>query len=387
MKCTWDDDDKAGEWGKKMGSTLTKWRDLEESDMHQFLASDSDEEEADKSKGGKGSGKKGKKGKNDMRKMLLGAEADSDDDDDSNEEMPEDDDFFVHPDSDEDDAEEGDDDDEGEDDGDKTYSYVPEVSKSALARKKEERAKEAEETPFEKQQRLYAEKKRMRRKERKAAAKGDKGKGGDVGSKEAEKEGDDMYIDNFFAGDKGDKEKGPKGAKAKKAKAKDDKDKAVKAAGEEELRLMFDEEAGDRAYDMREIRNAAKEKGKKGKKSKKKATEEESAEQENAKKDAFKVDLEDSRFSSLMQGDSRFGIDPMATEFKETPAMRDILTTQSKHRHKEEKKRKKSAETNPSDVVEDSGNGAASTVDIERMKAKFAKQAKQANSKKQKQKR
>jgi NUC153 domain len=52
--------------------------------------------------------------------------------------------------------------------------------------------------------------------------------------------------------------------------------------------------------------------------------------------DTFKIDVADSRFSRLFEGDASFGIDKTANEFKETPAVREILLEQSKRKQKKE---------------------------------------------------
>ena len=47
---------------------------------------------------------------------------------------------------------------------------------------------------------------------------------------------------------------------------------------------------------------------------------------------AFEINLGDDRFSSLLAGDPRFGIDRTASEFRETDAMRAILAEQRRRR-------------------------------------------------------
>lgn len=92
-------------------------------------------------------------------------------------------------------------------------------------------------------------------------------------------------------------------------------------AGEAELRLMFDDsEEGE--YDMRLVLKREKEKGKKKHRGK------------VEKEDAFRVDLSDNRFASLLEGDSKFGLDPTSSDFKATGGMKDILKEQQKRRKK-----------------------------------------------------
>ena len=48
------------------------------------------------------------------------------------------------------------------------------------------------------------------------------------------------------------------------------------------------------------------------------------------------MDLRDDRFSRLLDGDHRFGIDPTSSDFKQTEGMRDILAEQRVRRGKRE---------------------------------------------------
>lgn len=50
----------------------------------------------------------------------------------------------------------------------------------------------------------------------------------------------------------------------------------------------------------------------------------------------FQLDLQDSRFARLLEGDSSFGIDRTSSEFKETKAMKQIFVEQRSRREKEE---------------------------------------------------
>jgi hypothetical protein len=52
----------------------------------------------------------------------------------------------------------------------------------------------------------------------------------------------------------------------------------------------------------------------------------------------FKINIADDRFSSLLDGtDARFGIDPTDPNFKNTPAMKEILSEQSRRRKRRQK--------------------------------------------------
>jgi len=52
--------------------------------------------------------------------------------------------------------------------------------------------------------------------------------------------------------------------------------------------------------------------------------------------DTFSLNLSDQRFRSLLSGDPRFGIDPLASEYKATGAMSTILKEQRKRRRLQE---------------------------------------------------
>jgi hypothetical protein len=58
----------------------------------------------------------------------------------------------------------------------------------------------------------------------------------------------------------------------------------------------------------------------------------------------FTIDTKDDRFAAVLSGtDDRFGIDPTDPQFKETPAMKQVLAEQSRQRRK--KKRARSEQT------------------------------------------
>jgi hypothetical protein len=100
-----------------------------------------------------------------------------------------------------------------------------------------------------------------------------------------------------------------------------------------ELELLFDDADANAEddYDMREVVLAEREKAR-GKKSKRRK-----GIAGAAVEDDFKVDMQDSRFSKLFEGDSRFGIDKTSTEFRPTPASKDILSEQAKRRAQKER--------------------------------------------------
>jgi len=330
VKCTWE----AGEGERERKLTnMSRWRDLAESDLQQFLASDDDDSEEDDGEG-KGEGSSGasasrkakaKHGEDNvamardkkkaaaakaMRRALLG-----DDDEGPREEDEEDnegDDFFT--------------DDEPrragapgqggagdeEDDTDKVFSYVPEASRQAIQQRKQLEG----ETPFEAKMRHLAEKKKARKDAKKAF----KAAGGSAA-----------------ATDDAPKAKG-KGKGQIQGQGQDKPGK--RAADEAELQLMFgdeEKEAAARDYDMRTLAKFEKNK-ELGKKSKRRRQGKGGDGDEfDAANDSFKVDLSDSRFQPLLEGDSRFGIDPVSVDFKATAGMKEILREQQQRRKKRER--------------------------------------------------
>ena len=164
VKCSWEagDDDRH----RKL-TTMSQWRDLNESDLQQFLASDDDDDDDDDDEeneeagrsDGRGIQKQAAKGKGkgkdraSMRKMLLGdsdGEGEGDEDEDEDEEGG--DSFFLDDrksetlnDSDDDGSDSDDEQKDGNGEGTMTMSYVPSVSREALQAK----ARLLNETPFE----------------------------------------------------------------------------------------------------------------------------------------------------------------------------------------------------------------------------------------------
>ena len=331
VKCTWE----AGEGERERKLTnMSRWRDLAESDLQQFLASDEDsgddddddddDDDGDEEWGSDGppaSGKAKAKHGDDivavsrdkskaaaakaMRRALLG------DDDEA-------------PRGGEDEDEEGDNfftDDEprraggalrrggaedDEHDTDKVFSYVPEASRQAIEQRKQLEG----ETPFEAKMRRLAEKKKARKDAKKAF----KAAGGSTAA-----------TDNA-----------PKGKGQGQGQDKPGK----RAADEAELQLMFgdeEKEAAARDYDMRSLAKAEKNK-ELGKKSKRRRQGKGGdGDDFDAANDTFKVDLSDRRFQPLLEGDSRFGIDPVSVDFKATAGMKDILREQQQRRKKRER--------------------------------------------------
>ena len=72
----------------------------------------------------------------------------------------------------------------------------------------------------------------------------------------------------------------------------------------------------------------------------------------------FKVNVKDDRFKSVLDGsDGRFGIDKTDPSYKDTPAMREILSEQTKRRKTKRQKNDHLIENTVPDVSADHSNG------------------------------
>jgi len=338
VQCSWDEGEKLRD--RKL-SNFSTWRNLNESELQQYVADSASSDDDDGDNGddnsepeltAKASKKASRKKQNKsalMRKMLLGDDDSQADDSDVEEGK---DDFFMQDgekdsddsgdDQDEDSGDgmydsdgevpagfEGISDDEEEDGEGKTLTYMPELGKDLLAAKKRGGAAE---TPYEAEQRKMAEKKKARKAAKKAYQE----------QQEAEKKAIVQAAKKPMRKSKG------KIAPDEELTAEERKRKA-------ELELLFDDADphAEDDYDMRELVLAEKDKAR-GKKSKRrKGTTDAAA----AAGDDFKLDMQDSRFSKLFEGDSRFGIDKTSTEFKPTAASKDILSEQAKRRAQKER--------------------------------------------------
>ena len=108
-----------------------------------------------------------------------------------------------------------------------------------------------------------------------------------------------------------------------------------------------------RSYDIRVMQRVEKNKSKKLKGARKRK---EAALEANLMGGDFKVDVEDSRFRAVLDGtDDRFGIDRTDPQFKETPAMREIMAEQTRRR---KKRKTKIASVVAPDVSADSGEAS-----------------------------
>ena len=322
VKCTWEEGDKNRErMLTQYGVGDEAWAAMTEGDdLRAYLASDASSGE-DSDEGSQNGGKK-EKAKN-MRALLgLGESGDEDDflQDDANASDKDDDDddsFFGSGNLDEDE----DDDDE---EGGKQATFVP--GQSSLEEKirsklKEKEAGVQEASPWEK----YQDRRKEKLKEKKRLKKLQK----------AEFRGEGDEDDPFSLH-----------ASAKKSKSKKSQDKKKKASSKEELDLLLagdnDEEAA-KDFHMRDIVRIEKNKSKKLRGSRKKK---EADIRENASGLDFQLDTKDNRFAAVLEGtDDRFGIDRMDPRYKETPAMREILTEQTKRRKSKKRSRPPSNDT------------------------------------------
>jgi len=184
-------------------------------------------------------------------------------------------------------------------------------------------------TPWEK----YQEKRKQKRKERRQTARENK-KGLSSGdsakndrSRDIEKDRDDFFASN----DENSIDEKIQLEHQNKESQKKDASKERKAKDELELLLAgeYDEEKA-RDYDIRGIQRLEKNKGKKLRGSRKRKETKIAADVSGT---SFKIDVKDNRFKAVLDGsDSRFGIDKTDPTFKDTSAMREILSEQNKRR-------------------------------------------------------
>lgn len=353
VKCTWEEGDKERErLLTQYGVGNDAWQAMTNGDdLRAYLASGSSDEESDDNDGDNGN-KKGK-AKN-MRALLgLGGSDGSDDEakdgnsDASDREGEDDDSFFGQ----------GNLDSDSDDDGDggdvKQATFIP--GKGSLEDKIRSKLKEKEEgtselTPWEK----FQEKRKSKRKERKRVNKQQK---------------------SLLRGEDGEDD--PFAPTTKKTSGKST-DHAAKPSTKEELDLLLagdDDEEAAKDYHMRDLVRIEKNKSKKLKGARKRK---EAEIKNNAVGMEFKLDTKDNRFASLLDGsDDRFGIDRTDPQYKETPAMRDILAEQTKRRKSKKRARPSentdvSAEAMMTGKAESSGALALSSL-VKNLKSKVAK--------------
>ena len=351
VECTWDEGDR--ERGRKLGQSFGKWKDLNESELQQYLASDS--EDSDKEEDGAEERPQRGSVKKKVRQLLLGDDNGDDDDDEDGE-----DDFFMDAGGEE----------EDDADLDKEYSFVP----SGAGINTQDDAP-SDETPFEKTMRRMSEKKKAKKLGSKAKKAGMTPEEY-IRSKQGADGEYDMYVDGTGTGTAPGEHKEPREKSKKKKEAVLNIVVTKSAASKEELGLMFgDGEEED--FDMRGLVKAQKEKEKKGKKTKsRKKAENSASDGAQESQEGFAVDVKDDRFSRMMEGDARFGIDPLAPEFKDTDAMRTIMGEQKKRRKKSEKGRKTKREGGI-DENEDRDADQGATVDISALKDRLKRRKQQ----------
>lgn len=216
----------------------------------------------------------------------------------------------------------------------KSISYIPELEKGFLKSNKQNLSNE---TPYESQLRKSAEK----RKSRKALLKVMKTNHNESQSSLNNNNNNNIEIDKHQS---------------------------------EHLELLLDDNTDNnlRDYDMREI--VLSEKNKKSKKKKQKKTDVNTT--NSLLFDDFKIDTSDTRFNKLFQGDSKYGIDKTASEYKQTPATREILDLVTKSRKDLSYESKQILSKDKSDVTFDKSASALDNSDIlaNKLKRKFKKQ-------------
>ena len=281
VKCSWDENDDDRE--KKL-TNLSSWRQFNDSDFQQYLASsDSD------SDGGAVATTKKK-----VRDLLLGGITSEDD---SENVEDDDDDFFI------DDSNVIE---KGENiENEKTFTFTPDDAYEDENNKANEH-----ETPFEATLRKLAEKKKRRKHAKKELKQNAASQINNNNNREAENE-EQLMNSNAT------------------------------------LQLMFSDQEDNGAinddYDMRQIAKFEKDQ-RSGKKIKKRFKKNSNKYGDQPAGLDFKVDVTDERFSDVFDGSNQhFGIDRTATEFKETENMKEILSVQRKKRaQKKEGKKTKS---------------------------------------------
>jgi hypothetical protein len=366
VNCTWDDGDMERERKLTRYSQQADWSAMAEGeDLKAYLASDNSSIQSDdeSSEGEEDDGKGAKKG-SEMRKM-LGLESDDDDGFSSGE----------------------------EDDVDKMVTFTPGKGKGLeekIRSKLDSKAVE-EITPWEK----YQEKRKQKRREKRQTLRSKRG-GNAPSANEAEIYDDDpdfgqtKFVGNSESGDSGDflvDRNTPTNSKQQnstyrmgKVEVEDERTAKGAPSTKAELELILagdnDEEA-TKDYNMRGIIRMDKNKGKKLKGARKRK---EAALASNTSGGDFSIDVMDTRFAAVLQGsDDRFGIDRTDSSYKDTEAMRKILSEQTKQRRATRKKPKLShvvGDANAESISTNSSSGAAALSSLVRsLKSKVAKKS------------
>jgi len=217
----------------------------------------------------------------------------------------------------------------------KEFRFVPGEQRSELQdkiRSKLQAKDESQElTPWEK----YKEKRKQKRREKRQAAKDRKKEINRARAVGKTQEKDKLFL---HSDDSADDES-------------DAEDIQTDGAREKELELLVAGDDGEdeaRNYDMRELERMEKNKSKKLHGSRKRKEAERAATIPGAD---FKLDTADDRFKAVLDGvDDRFGIDRTDPNFKETAAMKQILSEQARRR---KSKKQKKTEMEPVQLVQD----------------------------------
>jgi hypothetical protein len=343
VQCTWEAGDRERE------RTLTKyissqqdWRKIAESDdLKAYLASDASSDEEEEERG------KGKSHKASQMRKMLGLDSD---DDVSNEGRGRASDIG----SDEEEAPHGSDAEkvdtfltfDNEEGGDKQASFVPGEAKledkirSSIAKKKSGSSSTAgEPTPWE----SYLERKKQKRKERKAMARARREEINEARRRNGGLDGSIAKFDVIRTGE---------------VSAKRDETKADRERDQAALELLAVDAEGDqdeaRDFDMRGLQKVEKLKSKRLKGARKRK---ETALAATVMGGDFQVDTQDERFKAVLDGmDDRFGIDRTDPQYKETPAMRQIMDEQTRRRQSNKSKRARTEI--PPDALAEQATGA-----------------------------
>ncbi|VEU35958.1 unnamed protein product [Pseudo-nitzschia multistriata] len=321
VECTWDQGDKERE--KKMTNYgSSNWHEsFEQDDLKAYIASDASSDEDSEDDDDDDGGKSGKRSQ--MRKALgLDSASDNDSDDDSSS-------------SDESDSDD-DDKDVGGDTMSKEIRIIPgrKSLEDRIRSKLEPKEQTKELTPWEK----YQEKRKQKRKERRQAARGKKPSENMLMST-SKKDTRSKDRDDFFASDD-DMEDNKGFESAGRNKNANHKSSSKAQKSKEQLELLLageDAEEEARDYDIRGIQRLEKNKGKKLKGARKRKEAKIAAEVSGS---SFKVNVKDDRFKAVLDGaDARFGIDKTDPNFRDTAAMRSILTEQTARRKNKRQKK------------------------------------------------
>jgi hypothetical protein len=337
VQCSWETGDQERERVLTKYSSGMAWEAMAESDdIKAYLASDasSDEDEDADAK------------RDNLRKMLG---LDSDDDNAGVDNSFGEDEAVEHDSP----VPTDDSESESEEEQEKEFTFVP--GKQDLEQKIRSKlvAPKEELTPWEK----YKEKRKQKQSERRQAAR----------EKKAELKESHRAV-NKFASRGGDRffELDDKAEEQRPTLSKAELELLVAGDGD-------DDEHKD--YNMKDLERLERNKGKKLIGSRKRKEE---MRAKNTVGTDFKVDVDDDRFKAVLDGlDGRFGIDRTDPNFKETPAMREILAEQSRRRQaKRQRKGEKSSvqkDVNADDAIaasKPSGGAATLSALVKSLKSK-----------------